>query len=236
MNKTTWIIIGALCVIGLGGLVVFTKKDSVNVDNIDPNSIIQTTDKVRGDNTFGNKDAKVKLFEYADMQCGGCAAAHANLVKIADIYKGQVLFVFRNFPLTNGHPNALAAATVAEAAGLQGKFWEMNRRLYEDQSAWSSLSADQRGDAFNRYAQELDLDMNKFKTDLSSRLIAEKIKVDRALASKLGVNSTPTLYVNDKKMSADVIEDVMQQKGNKLMDQLDKVLKADGQTPPARQP
>lgn len=234
MNKITWISIGVLVLLGVGALVFLTKKDQVDVTALDPTHIMQTTDSVLGDNTYGNTNSKVVLIEYADYQCGGCRAAHANTFKIKELYKDKVAFVYRNFPITTGHPNALAAATVAQAAGLQGKFWEMNDLLYTNQQSWSDLSAEQRGSVFEALAGQLGINMDQFKKDLTSSKIQQKISTDRALANRVGVNETPTFFVGNDKISNTIVQDVMQKDGTLLMDELDKALKAAGETPPAR--
>lgn len=237
MNKTTWIIIVLLCVIGLGSLVVFTKKDSVNVDDIDQSKVIESKDGVIGDQVRGNKNAKVVVIEYADFQCPGCLAAHKNTSRIYANYGDKVAFVFRNFPLTSAHPNALAAATVAEAAGLQGKYWEMNDALFDRRDTWASLASDKRTDAFMSVASQVGLDITKLKDDISNnKEIQTKITTDRALGAKSNVTATPTFFVNGVKMTDDVVSDLLADGGgNKFMDYLDARLKEAGETPPTRQ-
>lgn len=235
MNRTSWIIISLVCVIGLGSLIFLTKKDQVDVNSINPSSIINAQGDTLGDNVAGNKEAKVVLIEYADFQCGGCAAAHRNTLKIQELYKDKVAFVFRNFPITSGHPNALAAATVAEAAGLQGKYWEMNDALFEAQSSWSPLTIEQRGPAFRGLAEKIGLNLEEFDAALTDSRIQQKIKVDRALASRVGVTGTPSFFLGDQKLSDAIVTDVMQKDGKLMMDVLDEALKSAGETPPARQ-
>ncbi len=234
MNRTAWIIIIAVCVLGLGSLVLYTKKDDINVDNIEPFSIVQSSGTTIGDHVYGKSDSKVVVYEYADFQCGGCAAADRNMSTIKTLYKDKVAFVFRNFPLTSGHPNALAAASAAEAAQYQGKYWEMNTLLFEKQSEWSSLSITDRGQAFVGYAKQLGLQENQFKTDLARKEIQDKITTDRALAGKINVNSTPTFYIGSVLLDTATTEDVIQKSGDLFMDKLDEALKKNNETPPAR--
>ncbi len=234
MNKTAWIVISALCVLGLATLVILTKKDAVNVGTTDAATIVEAKGETIGDQVYGKKDAKVIVFEYADFQCPGCRAAHTNTKKIQEIYKDDVAFVFRNFPLTSIHPNALAAATVAEAAGLQGKYWEMNDLLFINQSIWESQDASRRGPTFESYAKQIGLDIVRYNADLPSTKIAEKIKTDQALAKKLNVDGTPTFYIGDKKIDASVANNVIQGDGTKMMDLIDQALRDAGETPPNR--
>lgn len=234
MNRTTWIVLIAVCILGLGGLVIFTKKDAVDVDNIDTFSIIKPSGESVGDHVYGKADSKVVVYEYADFQCPGCAASDRNLSVIRSIYKDKVAFVFRNYPITSIHPNALAAASAAEATQYQGKYWEMHSLLFERQNEWSSLSISDRRNAFVEYAKQLGIDENQFKTDLARIEIRDKIQIDRALADKAGVNSTPTIFIGSKLLDSDTTNDIIQQSGKKLMDELDKKLKEIGETPPSR--
>lgn len=222
MTKTRWIIFALICVLALVGIVVFTKKDSVDVGSLDASKIITGEN---GDHVYGKPDAKVVLFEYGDFQCPGCGGAFAQIKSIKEEYKDKIAFVFRNFPLTTIHPNALAAATAAEAANLQGKFWEMHDKLYENQDSWSNVSATARTDVFVQYASAIGLNVEKFKEDMSSKSVSEKIARDRAIGNKINVESTPTFYVNDEKMNPDIVSDVVQLKGDLLRKKLDEKLK-----------
>lgn len=232
MDRNRWLLFGGICVAIIAGLVYTSSKDKVSVDNVNPFAI--TTNSVINDRVFGNKDAKVTLWEYGDFQCPGCGAAHANLKSISEKYKNSMRFVFRNFPLTSAHPHAFAAAATAEAAGQQNKYWEMYDKLYETRESWSSMSAEQRQSAFEQYAKEIALDMDKFKADIASKPVADKINFDRALGLKLGVDSTPTLYLDTTKVSSDITSNVMQGDGKKLTDAIDKAIKDAGGTPPSQ--
>lgn len=239
MNRTAWIVIVAACVLGLGTLIFFTKKDAVNVDDIDPTSIVSETEAAIGDRVFGKTDSKVIVFEYADYQCPGCASAFSTMSTVQEVYKDKVAFVFRNFPLTTIHPNALAAATVAEAAGQQGKFWDMHDLLFANRNDWVNLSTDQRGSVFEGYAQRLNLDMDKFKTDQAGSLVAQKIDRDRALGGKVNVSATPTIFIGSERVSDEILSggegtSIINGNGNAFMDKLDEALKAVGETPPSR--
>lgn len=234
MNRTTWIVIAAIVVLGLGGLIVFTKKDSVDVGNLDPSKIIQSENGAIGDHVYGKTDAKVIVFEYADFQCPGCDSAYTTLKSVKELYKDKIAFVFRNFPLTSIHPNALAASSVAEAAGQQSKFWEMHDLLFSQRDAWVNLSSDQRGNVFLGYAKQLGLNADTFSTDQSSRTVAEKISRDRGLGSKIGVDSTPSLFIGSSQVDSTTVNSVINGDGTSFMDKLDNALTAAGETPLAR--
>jgi protein-disulfide isomerase len=205
VSKKAWIIFASACVLLLVGLVYISSKDKVNVDGIDANKI-QSASVQSGniaDQVFGKKDSKVVFVEYGDFQCPGCGKAHPTIQAVTEKYKDQVAFVFRNFPLTGIHPNAKAAAAAAEAAGLQGKYWDMHNKLYENQSAWESLDSSERTDFFAGYAKELGLDVTTFKSDMASQKVNQKINFDLAVGKKIGVSSTPTLYLNGKAVDQD---------------------------------
>lgn len=185
----------------LGGLVYLSSRSRIDVSNVDTNSVLSAT-KDSGeiaDQVFGKKDSKVILIEYGDYQCPGCGSAHPTVKKLTEKYKDQIAFVFRNFPIASKHPNARAAASAAEAAGLQGKFWEMHNMLYENQSAWENLSTTDRGPAFVSYAQQLGLNEEQFKKDMESAGVSAKINFDQAVGKKAGADATPTFTLNGKK-------------------------------------
>jgi protein-disulfide isomerase len=234
MTRSRWIIFALICVLTIGGLILLSKKDSVSVDSIDPSKAVSETETAIGDHVYGDKSSQVVLIEYGDFACPGCGGAYPQIKAIKETYKDKIGFIFRNFPLTAIHPNALAASTAAEAAGLQGKFWEMHDKLYENQTAWSGTETSKRTDVFAGYAEDIGLDVEQFKADLSDPKITAKISRDRALGQKLKVSSTPTLYVGNEKLSDAEINDLVQGSGEKLMDKLDAVLKTVGEEAPKR--
>lgn len=179
------------------------------MSNVDANKIQPASDQSGqiADHVFGKADSKVMLVEYGDFQCPGCGAAYPTLKTLSEKYQGQLAFVFRNFPLTTLHPNARAAAAVAEAAGLQGKYWEMHNKLYETQADWQSLQGNGRTDFFASYASGFGLNVDTFKTDLAGTNVNQKISYDQAIGKKINVNSTPSLYLNGKVIAQDVWND-----------------------------
>lgn len=234
MTRSRWIVFVLICIVTIGGLILLSKKDTVNVDSLDPTKAVSETTTSIGDHVYGDKSSKVVLIEYGDFQCPGCGGAFPQLKTIKETYKDKIAFIFRDFPLTTIHPNALAAATAAEAAGLQGKFWEMHDKLYENQDAWSRIDASKRTDVFVGYAKDIGLDTTKFKNDLSDQKVVAKINRDRAFGKKLNVDSTPTLYLGSDKVDSATTTDLISNTGTKLMDKLDAALKAVGDQPPKR--
>lgn len=206
MNKLTWIIFSVLTVGILGLLVVMSGSSKIDVSAIDTNTVQSGTSQNGniGDHIYSNSSSQVILIEYADFQCPGCSATHTRIKPIIEDYKQQIQFIFRNFPLSTIHANAKAAAGAAEAAGLQGKYWEMNDKIYDSQSEWESLSGNERNDFFANFARDLGLDINKFNSDMSSKAVADKINFDTSLGKKINVDATPTFYLNGNKLSAEV--------------------------------
>ena len=117
------------------------------------------------DPAIGTPSAKVTLVEYSDFQCPACAAYHPMVKQLLTDYNGKIYFVYRYFPLAS-HQNAMISSLAAYAAGLQSKFWEMHDMLFQTQNSWAN--SQKARETFIDYAKKLDLDINKFKTDLES--------------------------------------------------------------------
>jgi protein-disulfide isomerase len=217
VSKKTWIIFAVICVVVLGGLIVLSQKDKVDVSSVDQ-SKLQTASPANGniaDHVTDLPNSKVQLIEYGDFQCPYCGQAYPAVKKITTDYASKITFVFRNYPLSTLHPNAKAGAAAAEAAGLQGKYWEMHDKLYESQDEWSSLSTDDRTNKFTEYAKDIGVkDLNKFKTDMASDNVNKKIDFDLALGNKFGVTGTPTFELNGQKVSDDVASSVISTGGD----------------------
>lgn len=202
MTRTRWIIFIVLCLGILGVIILTNKNTSTSKYTGDASKII--TEGPIADHVFGNKEGKVVLVEYGDYQCPGCETVYPLLKEISEEYENQLTFIFRNMPLTNIHPNALAAATAAEAAGMQGKYYEYHDLLYEKQSEWKDAPVSDRTKVFEKYAQQLGLNAAAFKEALTNKDISDKIARDRSTAASFGVSSTPTFILNGQKLSQDV--------------------------------
>lgn len=144
----------------------------------------------------GAQNAAVTIEEFADFQCPTCALLHPTVKQLQITYGDRIKIIFRNFPLQM-HPKAYEAATAAEAAGLQGKFWEMQNQLFENQQFWSSPSADHRK-LFEDYAQKLGLDVEKFKNDTAGTQAKSRVDLDMQRGKAINVSSTPSFYINGK--------------------------------------
>lgn len=143
--------------------------------------------------TGPEKGAAVTLEEFGDFQCPPCRNLATILEKLEHDYPTQLNVVFRQFPLIS-HQHAQKAAALAEAAAAQGKFWQMHKLLYENQSTWSA--AGDPAPMFESYAQQIGLDVERYKTDITAPNTHARIAADQARAKSLGVNSTPSLFIN----------------------------------------
>ncbi len=228
MNKVGWIIFGVVIVGLLGGLIAYSRlsSPSADVSSIDTNAIIAASDQNGqiADHVLGNTDSKVILIEYGDFQCPSCGGAHPQIKEVTEEYKDKVLFIFRNFPLTTRHPNARASAGAVEAAGLQGKYWEMHNLVFENQGEWDSLTGTERTDKFTSYAVSLGLNKDTFLKDIASTNVNQKISFDQALGKKLNVDSTPSFYLNGKALDNEVSSSIVQGSTTELKALLDKAL------------
>ena len=141
------------------------------------------------DHIQGPADAAVTLLEYGDYQCPYCGAAYPIVKEVQDRMGDELRFVFRNFPITTSHPHAEQAAEAAEAAGSQGRFWEMHDTLYENQRQLGD-------DDLRSYAARLGLDLESFERDLAEHVHAARVREDFMTGVRSGVNGTPTFYIN----------------------------------------
>ncbi len=150
------------------------------------------------DETLGPKDAKITLVEYSDFQCPACGAFFPTVEEINKELEGKILFVYRHFPLPQ-HKNAELAAYASEAAGKQGKFWEMHNEIFKNQSEWSESK--EAKNLINKYAESIGLNLEKFGQDIDSAEVKEKVATDSRGGLSARVNSTPTFFLNGEKMS-----------------------------------
>lgn len=209
MTNKGWIIFTVLCVAILGGLIAISQGGRIDVSKV-PLAEIHAASKDSGDiadHVSGNAKSKVILYEYGDYQCPGCESAYPIIKQVTEKYKDQLGFVFRNYPLTTIHPNALAAASASEAAGLHGKYWQMHDKLYEDQAAWKDLTGVDRTNYFVAAAEGLGIDGASFREDLDSTSVKKKIDFDQELGKKAGITGTPSFFINDKNVGDQYILD-----------------------------
>ena len=175
-------------------------------------SAIDVTDQ---DWVKGKSDAPVTLVEYTDFQCPACGAYYPIVDQLSKEMGDSLRVVIRHYPLVQIHDNALPAARVSEAAGRQGKFWEMYDLLFANQKEWST-AADPMKSIFPAYASRIGLDMEKFQTDMADSSLDDKINRDRGTGNDLKITGTPTFFLNGQKLenpkSFEALKKVVQDK------------------------
>ncbi|HEU4914185.1 MAG TPA: thioredoxin domain-containing protein [Candidatus Saccharimonadales bacterium] len=199
MDKRFWAIVSIIIAIFIG--LLWINGGDNKEDNPSGNTKAAATEHVKG-----KLDSKVTLLEYGDYQCPYCAQYYVIIKQVVEKYQGQIKFQFLNLPLNQIHQNAFAAARAAEAADEQGKFWEMHDLLYEKQNEWSSSNT--ANAIFTSYAQQLGLNIDKFKTDFASSKVNARINADKDKFEKTGETmSTPTYFLNGKKIQASSVDE-----------------------------
>lgn len=157
----------------------------------DPNKVYPIA--VGDSPTRGAKDAKITIVEFSDYQCPYCSKVEPLFAQVLEAYPKDVQRVYKQFPLTSIHPNALPASKAAVAAAKQGKFWEMHEKLFANQT---SLKPEN----YTKWAQELNLDMARFEKDMASPEVNSQIEKEMQEARAAEVTGTPTIFVNGKRM------------------------------------
>jgi len=171
--------------------IAFRISDAVHPAQQSGKTLIRPVDPER-DHIWGDPDAPLTLVEYGDFQCEFCLKASGSTEEVQRELGGRVRYVWRHAPLTRFHPNALAAAEAAEAASLQGRFFEYERSLFKDQA--HQLPSD-----LIRRAEELGLDVTRFEEDLSSAAVANRVRDDMLDAEAMDVTAVPTFFVNGRR-------------------------------------
>jgi len=210
MNKNT-IIISALSVVGTFILLFFVynlinKPENTNFPQA---KVIKTDDHVKW-----SPNKKNILVEYSDFQCPACKTVH-DILKTIDssssadfVISKKVTFVYRHYPLYQIHNKAYVAAYAAEAAGKQNKFFEMADILFNNQTTWEK-SNDPQKDNFLGYAKKLGLNVDQFKKDSDSPDVKQRVDRDMNEAQQMGVDSTPTFFLNGQKVEVNSYQDFM---------------------------
>ncbi len=139
----------------------------------------------------GAKNGAITIVEFSDYQCPFCSRAEPIIQQALDAYPTQARFVYKHFPLTSIHPQAMAASQAAVAAKKQGKFWEMHELIFKNQRALKP-------EDLKKYAAEVGLDVAKFEADMNADEVKKEVQADMRLAQTVGVRGTPTIFVNGK--------------------------------------
>lgn len=207
------LIIGAVfIVVAIGGWWFYTSSKATTTapktnTNTNPNKAAEDAAKAKAlydsappgaqpPNMLGASTLPVTVEEFADFQCPTCAAVHTKMKEINSLYSGRIKFIYRSYPLVQIHKNAYTAASAAEAAGVQGKFWDMQNQLFTNQSEWSNLNDTEVRKKFEEYAQKIGLEIPKFQTDMLSMQTKKRIDDDLARGTALKINGTPSVYIN----------------------------------------
>ena len=197
MSQNTKVSFAVVFLFVLGGLIFVNTRDSGGPVNSDAAENPKT---VRADSHMLStaEDDKVNLVEFLDFECEACKAQFPVMEQIREEYEGRINFVVRYFPLS-GHGNAENAARAVEAASRQDAFEEMYVKMYETQSEWGE-SQDSKEDLFVEFAGELGLDEAQFVADVNDPKTAERIAKDQQDGVGLGVQGTPTIFLNDEEL------------------------------------
>jgi len=187
------VVVVALATFGSGAILYRAKRPQLR--NLPENQSVPAKGDQQSAHIRGNPDAPVTLEEFGDFQCPPCGQFAGFVEELLKEYDPRLRVVFRNLPLPN-HEHAREAALAAEAAGFQGKFWEMHDTLYREQETWSK--APNVRELFESYAGTIGLDLDQFKKDMDGDKARERVDSDHALADSLGIKMTPTLFINNR--------------------------------------
>lgn len=191
MDKRFLIIMGIIIVAFFGIFILSGSKDGAQD--------VGTAGTV-SNHSKGSNAKNVELLVYGDFECPACGQFFPIEKAVTDKYADDIKFTFRHFPIDSIHPNARAAARAAEAAGAQGKFFEMHDALYETQSQWSSQITTSPQSIFEGFAKQIGLDVEKYKLDYAAESTNSTINADKQEANDRGVSGTPTYFLNGTKL------------------------------------
>ncbi len=194
MSKRFLLVFGAMVAI-FAGLLLF--KNDAQAPTVDG----QVTN-----HTYGEGQSGVTVVEYGDFQCPACFSYFPLVAQVKEKYKDQIKFQFRHFPIVSAHRNAKAAHRAAEAASQQSKFWEMHDLLYANQKSWQD--SNNAAQVFEGYANQIGLDIEKYKQDVVDASTAANIDADFKQGEKDGVQGTPTFFIEGKKHETEDIRSV----------------------------
>lgn len=191
-----WIAVSVI--IGVAVIGMFFLVQANNANGVDPNDLDITIDNseidLENEWVKGSMGAKHLIVEYSDFQCPACASRYQMLDSLVKEFSGQVALVYRHYPLPQ-HANARPAAQAAEAAGMQGKFYEMHDKIFDNQALWQGMGQSKAREEFLKYAEEIGIeDLEKFEADMNSDETEQAVEEDYVSGVVLGVSSTPTVF------------------------------------------
>lgn len=204
-KNNTGLMIGGIVgiVLAFVALIAITQlqnKADIDYDAYDLNSVIAADENTGGlaENVDGDPDAPVLLYEYGDYQCTACAPMNPYINELLEEYDGKVAVVFRTY-IMSYHDNGVAAASAANAAAIQGYWKEYKDLLYETQNDWYYAEGDERQQMFEQYFEQATDgkgDLEQFRQDMGSKEVAQKIRFDAALSERVGLEWTPSFYLD----------------------------------------
>ena len=204
-KNNTGLMIGGIVgiVLAFVALIAITQlqnKADIDYEAYDLNSVIAADENTGGlaENVDGDPDAPVLLYEYGDYQCTACAPMNPYINELLEEYDGKVAVVFRTY-IMSYHDNGVAAASAANAAAIQGYWKEYKDLLYETQNDWYYAEGDERQQMFEQYFEQATDgkgDLEQFRQDIGSKEVAQKIKFDAALSERVGLEWTPSFYLD----------------------------------------
>ena len=189
-----------LAFVALIAITQLQNKADIDYNAYDLNSVIAADENTGGlaENVDGDPDAPVLLYEYGDYQCTACAPMNPYINELLEEYDGKVAVVFRTY-IMSYHDNGVAAASAANAAAIQGYWKEYKDLLYETQNDWYYAEGDERQQMFEQYFEQATDgkgDLEQFRQDMGSKEVAQKIKFDAALSERVGLEWTPSFYLD----------------------------------------
>jgi protein-disulfide isomerase len=195
-RRLPFLIVAAVALGTIGsGAMLYRAKRPQQLQSIPEDKALSGKSGTESMHIRGNPKAPVTLEEFGDFQCPPCGSFAAFLHELEKEYDSRLRVVFRNFPLPV-HEHAREAALAAEAAGMQGKFWEMHDTLYREQPNWSK--APNARELFESYAGTIGLKLDQFKKDMDGEKAKARVDTDHARGESLGVKVTPSLFINDR--------------------------------------
>jgi protein-disulfide isomerase len=193
-----FIIVAVVALLTLGSAVALYRAKRPKALTITKDQSASATKDAESVHALGPANAPVTLEEFGDFQCPPCGKLSEPLNQLQHDYNPRLRVIFHHFPLIN-HKHAREAALAAEAAGMQGRFWEMHDLLYREQAVWSN-SSDVHA-LFSAYAGMLRLDLSRFQKDMASDKASARVNADQKQGASIGVKNTPTLFVNNHEVA-----------------------------------
>ena len=195
-QKIFWAVLGLVLVVVVASAAYFASQGTAPAGATGALTVPVTADDWRK----GAASSTVTIVEYSDLECPACATYYPLLNQLVSDFPEQVAVVYRHFPLSY-HRSGQLSARFAEAAGRQGKFWEMHNLLFDHQATWTKNSAAENEGLFKTYAKQIGLDLVRLEADLADAGLAAAVEADYQSGTRSGVDATPSLFLNGQKIT-----------------------------------